>query len=54
MLDEYHLYKIENKWKSKEDIEKEIQRRVEEKVNPLIDEIEKLEKQQNIKQQGVA
>ena len=47
MLNEYSIYKLENKWQSKQDIEKEIQRRVEEKVKPLIQELEVLEKQQN-------
>ena len=54
MLQEYNIYKMDNKWKSKEDVEKEIQKRVKEKVDPLLAELEELEKQQNIKQQVAA
>ena len=54
MLEEYHIYKLEHKWTSKQDIEKEIQQRVEAKVKPLIEELETIEKQQNIKNQVAA
>ena len=54
MLDEYHVYKLENKWNSKEDIEKEIQKRVEDKVKPLIQELEEVEKKNNNHPRGVA
>ena len=48
MLDEYQIYKTENKWQSKADIEKEINDRVRERVEPIVQELEKIEQRQNI------
>ncbi|MDY5982341.1 MAG: hypothetical protein SPJ17_01385, partial [Anaeroplasma sp.] len=48
MLDEYKIYKTENKWQSKADIEKEINDRVRERVEPIVQELEKIEQRQNI------
>ncbi len=49
MLDEYRLYKLNNKWQSKADIEKEIKKRVDEKVTPILAELEKIEETGNHK-----
>ena len=43
MLDEYNEFKNKNKWQSKKDIEEEINKRVKEKVEPLIQQVEQLE-----------
>ena len=48
MLDEYQEYKTVNKWQSKADIEKEINDRVREQVEPLMQQLEKIEQRQNI------
>ena len=45
MLEEYQDFKIKNKWQSKKDIEEEINKRVKEKVEPLLQEIESLDHQ---------
>jgi amino acid permease len=46
MLDEYQIYKTENKWQSKADIEEEINKRVKEKVEPLQEMVNQLEQRQ--------
>lgn len=46
MLDEYNIYKNENKWQSKADIEKEINDRVRERVEPIMQQLEKIEAKQ--------
>ena len=46
MLDEYDVYKKDNKWQSKADIEKEINDRVREKVEPIMQQLEKIEAKQ--------
>ena len=51
MLNEYNYYKLENKWQSKADIEREIKQRVKEQVEPIMVELDKLEKQEKL---GVA
>lgn len=52
MLNEYHYYKLENKWNSKADIEREIKLRVKEQVEPVLIELrEELEKNDKV---GVA
>lgn len=48
MLDEYQDYKTKNKWQSKAEIEKEINDRVREQVEPLMQQLEKIEQRQNI------
>ena len=45
MLEEYQDFKIKNKWNSKQDIEKEIDQRVKEKVEPLLRQVEELQEQ---------
>ena len=47
MLDEYNEFKTKNKWQSKKDIEEEINKRVKEKIEPLIEQVEQLEARQN-------
>ena len=55
MLDEYHIYKLENKWQSKKDVEAEIKRRVEETVKPILEELEREENNnKNFQNRGVA
>ena len=51
MLNEYNYYKLENKWQSKADIEREIKQRIKEQVEPIMVELDKLEKQEKL---GVA
>ena len=46
MLDEYNIYKNENKWQSKADIEREINDRVRERVEPIMQQLEKIEAKQ--------
>lgn len=46
MLDEYQIFKTQNKWTSKADIEKEINDRVRERVEPIMQQLEKLEAKQ--------
>ena len=46
MLDEYQIFKTQNKWQSKADIEKEINDRVRERVEPIMQQLEKLEQKQ--------
>ena len=46
MLDEYQDYKTKNKWQSKADIEKEINERVRERVEPIMQQLEKIESKQ--------
>lgn len=46
MLDEYNVFKTKNKWQSKADIEKEINQRVKEQVQPLVKQIERIESKQ--------
>lgn len=46
MLDEYNIFKNENKWQSKADIEKEINDRVRERVEPIMQQLEKIEAKQ--------
>lgn len=46
MLDEYQDYKTKNKWQSKADIEKEINERVRERVEPIMQQLEKIEAKQ--------
>lgn len=45
MLEEYQDFKTKNKWNSKQDIEKEIDQRVKEKVEPLLRQVEELQEQ---------
>ena len=45
MLEEYQDFKTKNKWNSKQDIEREIDQRVKEKVEPLLRQVEELQEQ---------
>lgn len=51
MLNEYHVFKLDQKWQSKADIEREIKLKVKEQVEPILDELEKIESKEKV---GVA